>query len=515
MYGGMNNTIKNKKICAIYTRKSTDERLDMEFNTLDAQREGCEAYILSQKSEGWAVSPDQYDDGGYSGGSLERPALNRMMEDIKAGKINIVVVYKIDRLTRSLADFSKLVEIFDQYGVTFVSITQSFNTTTSMGRLTLNVLLSFAQFEREVTGERIRDKIAASKAKGMWMGGSAPLGYKIENRRLIQNEDEVPLANHIFDRYLFFRNVRELKNELDREGIKTPIRTSKKGNLKGGFSFSRGNLYAILRNPVYLGQISHKDIVYDGLHEGIIEPEKWQRVQDLLTSNSIERTEQATQRSILQGLLFNMDGIIYSPTYTSKKGKRYSYYISQNLLQYKDHPKGLIARIPSHEIESFVEKHIRREIPTLCGEAEPDVLNYIMAQQSKMSAHDLIRSVLEKVVIDMEQLTLHLKGSGFKNLVKEKLDIMIGECDDYSVMVPFMPVRARDGIILIQSNEEMKKGLFDKPDHELKLLVQGVVWRDMHFDGMSLKDIAKKEGLSDSHVGKIIFQSFNIMMSIN
>ena len=271
----MTNT-PQKKVCAIYTRKSTDERLDMEFNTLDAQREACEAYILSQRGEGWQVCAEEYDDGGFSGGNMDRPALARLLEDIRAGKVQIVVVYKIDRLTRSLMDFSKLVDIFDEHGVTFVSVTQSFNTTTSMGRLTLNVLLSFAQFEREVTSERIRDKVAASKRKGMWVGGKPPVGYRIENRRLVIKESEIEVAQLIFDRYLVLGNVRDLKLELDKKGVLSPVRQTLKGKTYGGSKFSRGALYAILKNPAYIGKVPHKCQTYDGLHDGIIDIDVWQ-----------------------------------------------------------------------------------------------------------------------------------------------------------------------------------------------------------------------------------------------
>ena len=247
---------------------------------------GC-FYITSQKSDGWVASKEKYDDGGFSGGSLERPALKRLLDDIKAGKVHIVVVYKIDRLTRSLMDFAKLVQVFDEYGTTFVSVTQSFNTTTSMGRLTLNVLLSFAQFEREVSGERIRDKIAASKARGMWMGGVPPIGYKIEHRQLVVNPDEVKLARHIFDRYLALGNVRSLKAELDREGIKSPKRKSLTGKTYGGSSLSRGALYWVLKNPAYIGKISHKGKIHEGLHEGIIPLDTWERVQIKLKEQTV------------------------------------------------------------------------------------------------------------------------------------------------------------------------------------------------------------------------------------
>ncbi len=275
--------MKQIKNCAIYTRKSTDERLDMEFNSLDAQREACLNYIASQKSEGWVPVLDEYDDGGFSGGNMDRPALTRLMEDIKAGKIQTVVVYKIDRLTRSLTDFAKLVEVFDAHGVTFVSITQSFNTTTSMGRLTLNVLLSFAQFEREVAGERIRDKIAASKRKGMWTGGTVPLGYDVANSKLIINTEEAERVRHICQRYLELGNLNDLYNDLNCRGIKGKPRKLKSGLQEPG-PFGSSTIHYLLTNPVYIGQVRHKGKIYDGQHEAILSLELWQKVQDHLTA---------------------------------------------------------------------------------------------------------------------------------------------------------------------------------------------------------------------------------------
>jgi len=254
----------------------------MDFNTLDAQREACEAYITSQRAEGWKAIKTQYNDGGYSGGNLDRPALQKLLADIKEGKVQTIVVYKIDRLTRSLMDFSKLVEIFDEYGVTFVSITQSFNTTTSMGRLTLNVLLSFAQFEREVSAERIRDKILASKKKGMWMGGNPPIGYEAIDKKLIVNKDHAKTATMIFKRYLALGCVAKLKKELDINGTVSNQRISKRGNVTGGRPYSRGALYSILQSPIYIGKIRHKDKSYDGQHEAIISQDLWDEVQDKL-----------------------------------------------------------------------------------------------------------------------------------------------------------------------------------------------------------------------------------------
>lgn len=354
----MKPDIKN---CAIYTRKSTDEGLDSDFNTLDAQRESCEAYIMSQRAEGWKLVKTRYNDGGFSGGNMDRPALQALLEDIKAEKIQTVVVYKIDRLTRSLMDFSKLVDVFDEHGVTFVSVTQSFNTTTSMGRLTLNVLLSFAQFEREVSAERIRDKIAASKKKGMWMGGNPPIGYEVDNKKLLVNKSDAKIARQIFERYLEFGCVSKLKKYLDAHTITSKRRVSKRGNEVGGNPFSRGALYSLLQNPVYIGKIRHKTEEYEGTHEAIIPPEIWHKVQGRLQSQAAAQRghKKAQDENLLKGLLFDQDGTPYSPDFTIKVGKRYRYYISQNLIQYRDHPKGTMARIPAHEIEKVISDTLR------------------------------------------------------------------------------------------------------------------------------------------------------------
>jgi len=292
------------RYCAAYTRKSTEEGLEQEFNTLDAQREACLAYIASQKIEGWVALPEQYDDGGFSGGNVDRPALQRLLADIKAGKVHTVVVYKIDRLTRSLMDFAKLVEIFDQYGVTFVSVTQAFSTTTSMGRLTLNVLLSFAQFEREVIGERVRDKIAASKQKGMWMGGNNPVGYQRVNKQLVPYEPERDTVRMIFEGYLETGCLNLLYNRLLDAGIQSHERVSSKGVQHGGRPFSQGALHHILTNPVYIGKIRHKTKVYDGLHEPLISQELWDAVQAALQNQAPRKRgmKMAKDANLLQGL---------------------------------------------------------------------------------------------------------------------------------------------------------------------------------------------------------------------
>ena len=291
--------------CAIYTRKSSEEGLEQSFNSLDAQRESCEAFINSQMHEGWRVLATRYDDGGYSGGSMERPALKRLLADVAANRINVIVVYKVDRLTRSLADFAKIVETFDAKGASFVSVTQQFNTTTSMGRLTLNILLSFAQFEREVTGERIRDKIAASKKKGMWMGGLVPLGYDLEDRKLVPNPKEVALVSKIFSLYLELGCVRKLAERLDREEIRSKVWITRTGARLGGATFARGALYNLLRNRLYIGAIRHRDQWYAGEHKGIVPRSLWDRVQAQLNNNLRKRWNRVRERasSLLTGLV--------------------------------------------------------------------------------------------------------------------------------------------------------------------------------------------------------------------
>lgn len=353
--------------CAIYTRKSSDEGLEQSFNSLDAQREACAAYILSQKSEGWTLNPAHYDDGGISGGTMERPALQRLLADIGAGNIDIVVVYKVDRLTRSLADFARIVEAFDAKGVSFVSVTQAFNTTTSMGRLTLNVLLSFAQFEREVTGERIRDKIAASKAKGMWMGGIPPYGYEPKERSLVINDQEAPMVRHIFARYLELGSVHVLMKELDVQGVRSRIRTSPSGKVTGGVPFGRGPLFTMLRNRIYRGEINHKGTVYPGLHEAIIDSETFERVQQLLDTNSQRKGERVGQQqdggtpSPLMGLLYDHKGNRLTPVHArNTRGRLYRYYVQPGLQTGKQpQDKNSVRRVPAPVIEELVIGKLR------------------------------------------------------------------------------------------------------------------------------------------------------------
>ena len=349
-----------RKRCAIYTRKSSEEGLEQEFNSLHAQRDACEAYVRSQAGECWHTVTKAYDDGGISGGTMERPGLQALIADIKQGLIDIVVVYKVDRLTRSLADFAKMVEVFDAQGVSFVAVTQQFNTTTSMGRLTLNVLLSFAQFEREVTGERIRDKIAASKRKGMWMGGLAPLGYVAKGRSLVIDEHDAETIRMIFRLYNEVNSISRLKLELDRRGIVTRKRLSSTGRSSGGLPMSVGNLYEMLINPIYIGQIRHKGEVFPGLHPAILDQELWGATQARLEANRVGSKQRrfSKERACLSGKIFDEAGDRLVSTHAQKQGRRYRYYTSHFLIRRDpaDDRKGW--RLPAAEFEALVEQEI-------------------------------------------------------------------------------------------------------------------------------------------------------------
>lgn len=351
------------KRCAIYTRKSSDEGLVQHFNSLDAQREACEAYILSQAGEGWSALPARYDDGGYSGGSMERPALQRLLADIGRGLIDVVVVYKIDRLTRSLADFARIVERFDAKEVSFVSVTQAFNTTSSMGRLTLNVLLSFAQFEREVTGERIRDKIAASKAKGLWMGGLAPLGYDLppNGTRVLQvNESEAATVRHIFERYLALGSVHRLLEELQRDGIRSKPRVTMNGKVTGDQPFSRGAMFHLLQNRVYVGEIVHKGQCYSGQHRGIVDAATFARVQSKLSKQMGDRQQRMRATSPLAGKLFDMHGNRLTPTHSKNpRGRTYRYYVPARLQQ-GGRSSGELMRFPKGRVDDLIRATLQR-----------------------------------------------------------------------------------------------------------------------------------------------------------
>jgi site-specific DNA recombinase len=393
--------------CAIYTRKSSEEGLDQTFNSLDAQREACEAYIKSQAHEGWKLVKAAYDDGGFSGGNLERPALQRLLVDLARGLVDVILVYKIDRLTRSLADFARIVETLDRQGASFVSITQQFNTTTSMGRLTLNVLLSFAQFEREVTGERIRDKIAASKRKGMWMGGNLPLGYDVKDRQLVINDAEGQTVRLIFSRYLTLGRVSALRSELRQLGIVSKVWVSSKGIHRGGHPYSRGALYYLLRNPIYVGRIAHHGASYPGQHVGILDEELWDQVQAKLTENrqGESRAARSSTSCLLAGLLFDDRGNLMSPSHARKAdGRRYRYYVSQAVLQGRAESAGTIRRVSANAIESLVEHNVCAGLPK-AKQAE-------WASLSGVRKREQIGLLVEKITITAGSVEIKLTEAG-------------------------------------------------------------------------------------------------------
>jgi len=351
--------------CAVYTRKSSEEGLEMQFNSLDAQREAALAYIESQKHEGWTLVPDRYDDGGFSGGSMERPGLQRLLRDVEAGRIDVVVVYKVDRLSRALGDFARIVEIFERHNVSFVSVTQAFNTTSSMGRLTLNILLSFAQFEREVIGERIRDKFAASRRKGMWMGGIPPLGYDVRERRLVVNESEAALVRLIFSRFLQLGSATELAHKLRSAGHRTKSWVTQDGKHRSGKPIDKGSIYKILNNRVYLGEAVHKGVSHPGEHPAIVEQAIWDKVHGVLDGNARRRGNltRAQTPALLKGLIFAPGGHAMTPSHTRKAGRLYRYYVATDAIR-NGHGDCAVRSVPAAEIEEAVVAQVRHLLQT-------------------------------------------------------------------------------------------------------------------------------------------------------
>lgn len=391
--------------CAVYTRVSTDAGLEQDFNSLDAQREASEAYIKSQAQEGWRLIRTAYDDGGFSGGSLQRPALQRLLEDVKARLVDVIVVYKVDRLTRSLADFAKLVELFDAHGVSFVSVTQSFNTTTSMGRLTLNVLLSFAQFEREVTGERIRDKVAASKKKGIWMGGPVPLGYRVEDRKLVIEPKEAATVRMVFERYLVLGAMIPLLTELNTKGFTTRLRELQTGQTIGGVPFTRGPLGNLLKNRIYVGEITHKGQSYPGEHEAIIDRALFEAVQAKLAANlNCHDKSKSSSGALLIGRLFDDAGNLMSPTHARKGSLRYRYYVSRPLVEGQKTNVGSVCRVAAHQIETIVSGALQGRKTD-----GPD------------KARERIESAVERVILGAEDVQLEFKIDGAKTRPPQRI----------------------------------------------------------------------------------------------
>lgn len=408
--------------CAIYTRKSTDEGLEQEFNSLDAQREACAAYILSQRHEGWICLSNEYDDGGFSGGNMQRPGLVRLMADVAAGRVDVIVVYKVDRLTRSLADFAKIVDVLDAAKASFVSVTQSFNTTTSMGRLTLNVLLSFAQFEREVTGERIRDKVAASKRKGIWMGGPVPLGYDVIDRKLVINRGEAEQIRYIMQRYLELRSLRALADELATTNHRTKLRPYRDGRVAGGVAFNRGGLAHLLANCVYVGEVRHKEETFPGAHDPIVDRTTWDAVQAALADKAPARQRRANIKnpSLLAGLVHDGHGRPMAPSHTVKGTKRYRYYITREV----ECGGPASWRVPAHDLEQLVigrlcrhlaERHIAYDHDSI-GERD-DASLLARSQATKLADAPaleqaaLIARMISRIDIHRDRLELILHGA--------------------------------------------------------------------------------------------------------
>jgi DNA invertase Pin-like site-specific DNA recombinase len=507
--------------CGIYTRKSSEEGLEQDFNSLHAQREACEAYVLSQRHEGWTILPTAYDDGGYSGGSMQRPALRKLLDDIDAQKIDVVVVYKVDRLTRSLADFAKIVEVFDGHGVSFVSVTQQFNTTSSMGRLTLNVLLSFAQFEREVTGERIRDKIAASKKKGMWMGGWVAIGYDRKDRTLVINEPEAEIVRTIFRLYLQLKNVRLVEAELKRLNLRTKAYVAARGRAIGNRPFSRGHIYKILSCPLYIGEIAHKGHRYPAQHPPIIEPAMWDAVQGQLRANGqIHRFKtNAKEASLLAGLMVDANGKKLIATHTAKGSKRYRYYVQQASggRSAEDRP----LRIPALDIEALVVRELaqflmdqqriesalhfdeaaaaRRPSAISAAKKLVDQLTNCTAVESR----GVIRRIVRRVVIARSIIRIELEeGSLLGSLLGEPASADAGK--DQPIVLEI-----KDAFVGLSGITKMIVDRSNRPEglpsvSLIRAIARGHFWFEELSSGraISMRKLAAAEGITERFVAQ-------------
>ena len=424
---------KNRKRCAVYCRVSSDERLDQEFNSIDAQREAGHAYIASQRAEGWIPVADDYDDPGYSGGNTDRPALKRLLADIERGLIDIVVVYKIDRLTRSLADFAKMVDVFDLHDVSFSAVTQQINSATSMGRLMLNVLLSFAQFEREVTSERIRDKIAAAKRKGMWMGGVPSIGYDVVNRQLVINDAEAAVVRRIFEEMLTIGSPTQIAANLTAEGITTKAWTTQEGQTRSGTRIDKKYLHKLLRNRIYLGELSHKGNWYPGAHPPIIDRALWDKVHAVLAKDSHARSVETKIRSrtdsLLRGLLYAPSGERMYPTYSSKRGHKYHYYVSKSESRFGA-PSKSFARLPAPEIEAAVVAQIRTVLTS--PESIAAVVRHIQRNGAQIDEATTVMAMGR--LNDVWDQLFPVERHRIANLMIERIDLVhIGEVQGIKV----------------------------------------------------------------------------------
>ena len=507
---------------AIYTRVSTDESLGMEFNSLDAQREACEAYIISQRHEGWAQVATRYDDGGYSGGSMKRPALERLLADVREGQVDTIVVYKIDRLTRSLADFSRIVDVLDAHSASFISITQAFSTTTSMGRLTLNVLLSFAQFEREVGAERVRDKIASSKKKGMWMGGVVPLGYDARDRKLIANGKEAATVRHIFERYIELRSAMVLEQELRTSGVVSKRRVAKSGKVTGGSPFTRGALYNLLQNVTYIGKVAHKDQVYPGQHEAILDHNLFQQAQTILAVNRAKRRHGNTAHrpSILAGLLFDERGGRLSPSHATKGSKRFRYYVARNLgdndtRRYRV-PAGSLERLVVGEVRDWLSDGHRVESTGAGTATDAVAVEALLFAASRAAAEfgsaspsrsrELLLALVDRIIVSEGEVHIKIRP--------EELHAFAGLPSPESRL---QTVTLQVSCTLVRRSREVRLAVVPKDSSDarvdpslVKLIVKAHAARTALFAGLgaSLAQVAAQQGHEPHYFSVLVKLSY-------
>jgi DNA invertase Pin-like site-specific DNA recombinase len=484
-------TTKPKRVrSAVYTRVSTEYGLDQEFNSLDAQHEAAEAYIRSQLHEGWTLVRTRYDDGGYSGGSTERPALQRLLADIRDRRIDVVVVYKVDRLTRSLADFAKLVELFDAHSVSFVSVTQQFNTTTSMGRLTLNVLLSFAQFEREVTGERIRDKIGASKRRGLWVGGMVPLGYVSRDKKLVVEEKEAERVRTIFERYLDLGSIGLLLADLRARGSVTKVRHLADGRTVGGIPFTRGSLAYLLRNRFYIGEVQFKGEICPGEHTHILDRDLFEAVQQKLAAQRKGQSAiRASEMALLTGRIFDDGGNRMSPTHSRKGVARHRYYVSSALIQGRPHAAGSIARVPASNVETTVIDAVRRHIGQDAPIDDTDLITtYVQRIEVRRSEIAIALPDEEQTSVDEKAQPLFLTGPWSKTPHRRHREVLAPEGSSPAQVLP------------IRSDTRAKL---------VTAIARGRRWlAEIEAGAATIEAIAEREACSKRHVHMTISLAF-------
>jgi len=518
-----------QKRCAIYTRKSSEEGLEQEFNSLAAQREACEAYIRSQHHEGWMLARTRYDDGGFSGGTMERPALQQLLNDIRTGRIDIVVVYKVDRLTRSLADFARLVEIFDGQGVSFVSVTQQFNTTSSMGRLTLNVLLSFAQFEREVTGERIRDKIAASKQNGMWMGGNVPLGYNASARTLAINPAEAKTVRRIFALYLEFGCVRRVKQEADQLGLSTKRSMTADGCERGGKPLSRGHIYRLLANPIYTGQIAHKGQLYPGKHPALIDTETWTAVQDQLAAKARRHRSKvdAAEPSLLAGMLTDGQGNRFTPSHAVRSGRRYRYYVSAAPIAEAREDRAPVWRLAAQEVEGAVIRILVEALTSPAGLLErfgtsgmpADQIRKMLGRAPRLAAAfsgsprdqaQLVRGLVEKVIVNKTTIVIKMRPGALlgRDGPSPALEDPSSSAIELTAAVAFKRRGVETKLMLPRLDQQNHSARRDPA--LIKAIARGRAWFDELATGraLSLQALAERDGITRRYIRRLVGLAF-------